>query len=119
MRGEGCGAIGKSDSGAVLYFLETVPGVCCVKKFIVAPESKIPKTIFCTVVLEVSSLQLNVKLFNVCSRHWHRHRPTSALCFSDPPMMLAWVACSLCSGWRREGVQVWLVCHSATSKPQE
>ena len=35
-------------------FLESVPGACCVKKFIVAPESKIPKTVFCTVLLEVS-----------------------------------------------------------------
>ena len=52
-------------------FLESVPGACCVKKFIVAPESKITKTVFCTVLLEVSSLQLNVKLFNVCSRQRH------------------------------------------------
>ena len=27
-------------------FLESVPGVCGVKKFVVAPESKIPKTFF-------------------------------------------------------------------------
>ena len=66
---------------------------CGVKKSIVAPESKIPKTVLCTVVLEVSLLQLNVKLFNVCSGHQYRQRPTSARCFSDPPMMLAQVAC--------------------------
>ena len=65
------------------------------KKTMVAPESKIPKTVFWKVVLEVSSLQLNVKLFNVCSRHWHRQRLTSARCFSDPPMVLDRVACSL------------------------
>ena len=53
-------------------FLESVPGVCGVKKFMLAPESKMPKTVFCTVVLEVSSLQLNVKLFNVGSGHWNR-----------------------------------------------
>ena len=35
-------------------FLESVPGVCGVKKFMVAPESKILKTVFCTVVLEES-----------------------------------------------------------------
>ena len=75
--------------------LESVPGVCGVKNFILAPESKIPKIVFCTVVLEVSSLQLNVKLFNVCSRHWHRHRPTSARCFSDPLMILSRVDCLL------------------------
>ena len=40
-------------------FLESVPSVCGVKKFMVAPESKIPKTVFCTVVLEVSSLELH------------------------------------------------------------
>ena len=57
MRGESGVAIGKSDYGAMLYFLESVPGVCGVKKFMVAPESKMPKTVFCTVVLEVSSLQ--------------------------------------------------------------
>ena len=44
------------------------------------------------VVLEVSSLQLNVKIFNVCSGHRHHQRPTSARCFSNPPMVLAWVA---------------------------
>ena len=76
-------------------FLESVPGVCEVKTFMVAPESKIPKNRFCTVVLEVSSLQLNVKLFNVGNRHLHLQRPISARCFYDPPMMLAWVACSL------------------------
>ena len=70
-------------------FLESVPGVCSVKNFIVAPEYKIPKTVLCTVVLEVSSLKLNVNLFNVYSGHRHRQRPTSARCFSDPPMMLA------------------------------
>ena len=80
------GAIGKSDYGAVLYFS---------KKSMVAPESKIPKTVFCAVVLEVSSLQLNVKLFNVGSRHWHCQRPTSARCFSDPPIVLARLACLL------------------------
>ena len=48
-------------------FLESVPGVCGVKKFMVAPESKILKTVFSTVVLAMSSLQLNVKLFNVGS----------------------------------------------------
>ena len=37
-------------------FLVSVPGACAVKKFMVAPESKIPKTVFCTVVLEVSLL---------------------------------------------------------------
>ena len=100
-------------------FLEPVPGVYSVKKFTVAPESKMPKTVFCTVVLEVSSLQLNVKLFNVCSVHQHCQRPTIACCFSNLTMMVDWVACSLCSGRRREGGQVWLVCHSATSKPQE
>ena len=76
-------------------FLVFVPGVCGVKKFMVAPESKILKTVFCTVVLEVSSLQLHVKLFNVCSGHRHRQRRTSARCFSDPPMVLARVACLL------------------------
>ena len=76
-------------------FLESVPGVCGVKKFMVASESKIPKTVFCMVILEVSSLQLNVKLFNVRSGHRHRQRPTSARCFYDLPMMLAQVACSL------------------------
>ena len=75
-------------------FLESVPGVCDVKKFIVAPESKIPKTVFCTVVFEVSSLQFNVTLFNVCSGHRHRQRPTRAPCLSNPPMMLDRVACS-------------------------
>ena len=73
-------------------FLDSVPGVCGVKKFIVAPESKIPNTVLCTVVLEVSLLQLTVKLFNVFSGHWHRQSPTSAWCFSNPPMMLARVA---------------------------
>ena len=53
-------------------FLESVPGVCGVKIFMVAPECKIPKTVFYMVVLEVSSLQLNVKLFNICSGHRHR-----------------------------------------------
>ena len=62
------------------------------KKFMVTPESKIPKTVFCTVVLEVSSLQLNVKLLNVGSGHRHRQRPTSVRCFYDPPMVLTWVA---------------------------
>ena len=38
-------------------FLESVPGVCGVKKILVAPNYKMPKTVFCTVVLEVSSLQ--------------------------------------------------------------
>ena len=61
----------------------------------VAPESKIPKTGFYTFLLEVSLLQLNVKLFNVGSGHRHRQRPTSARCFSDPPRVLAWVAGSL------------------------
>ena len=32
-------------------FLESVPGFCGVNKFMVAPESKIQKTVFCTVVL--------------------------------------------------------------------
>ena len=74
-------------------FLESVPGVCGVKKFMVASESKIPKTVFCTVVLEVSSLQLNVKLFNVGSGNQHLQRPTSVRCFSDPPMVwLGWLA---------------------------
>ena len=45
----------------------------------VAPESKMPKTVFCTVVLEVSSLQLNVKLFNVGRGHRHHQRPTSVV----------------------------------------
>ena len=76
-------------------FLESVPGVCGVKKFMVAPESKIPKTVFRTVVLEVSLLQLNVKLFNVGSGHRQHQRPTSARCFYNPPMVLALVACSL------------------------
>ena len=95
MCAEGCGTISKSDYGAVLWFLVSVPGVVGVEKFMVAPDSNIPKTVFFTVVLEVSSLHLNVKLFNVCSRHRHRQRPTSARCFSDPPMMFVWVACSL------------------------
>ena len=73
-------------------FLESIPGVCGVKNFIVAPESKIPKTVVWTVILEVSSLQLNVKLFIVCSGHRHRQRPTSARFFSNPPIMLARVA---------------------------
>ena len=34
-------------------FLVFVPSVCGVKKFIVVPESKILKTVFCKVVLEV------------------------------------------------------------------
>ena len=72
-----------------------MPGVVGVKKYIIAPESNIPKTVFWTVVLEVSSLNLNVKLFNVCSGHRHRQRPTRTWCFSDPPMILVWVACSL------------------------
>ena len=76
-------------------FLDYVPGVCGVKKFMVAPESKMPKTVFCTVVLEVSSLQLKVKLLNVGGGYRHRQRPTRARCFSDPPMVLARVACSL------------------------
>ena len=76
-------------------FLESVPGVCGVKTFMVHPESKMPKTVFCTVVLKVSFLQLNVKLFNVGSGHWHRQRPNSARCFTEPPMVLARVACSL------------------------
>ena len=70
------------------------------KNLMVAPESKIPKTVFCTIVLEVSSIQLNVKLFIVGSGHRHHQRPTSAQCFSDPPMELARVACSLWSGQR-------------------
>ena len=73
----------------------SVPGVDGVKKFTVAPESNITKAVCLTVILEVASLHLNVKLFNVCSGHQHRQRPTSARCFSDPPMMLVWVACSL------------------------
>ena len=73
-------------------FLESVPGVVGVKKFIVAPESNIPNSIFWMVVLEVSLLHLNVKLFNVCRRHHHRQRPTSARSFSDPPMMLVRLA---------------------------
>ena len=76
-------------------FLESVLGVCGVKTFIVAPESKMPNTIFGTVVLEVSSLKLNVRLFNVGSGHRHRQRPTSAQCFSNPPMLLARVDCLL------------------------
>ena len=83
---------GSSTTVQCSSFLEYVPGVFGVKKFMVAPESKIPKTVFWTVVLEVSSLQLNVKLFNVCSGHQHRQRLTSARCLSDPPMMLARVA---------------------------
>ena len=75
--------------------LESVPGVCGVNTFMVAPESKMPKTVFCTVVLKVSSLQLNVKLFNVGSGHRHRQRTTRARCFTEPPMVLARVACSL------------------------
>ena len=62
-------------------FFESVPGVVGVKKFMVAPEYNIPKAVFWTVILEVSSLHLNVKLFNVCSRHRHRQRQTRALCF--------------------------------------
>ena len=100
-------------------FFESVPGVVGVKKFMVTPESNILNTVFWTVVLEMSSLHLNVKLFNVCSGHWNRQRPTSARCFSDPPMILVRVACSLCSGQQRDGGHVWLVCHSATSKPHE
>ena len=99
--------------------MEYVPGVFGVNKFMVAPESKILKTVFCRVVLEVSSLQLNVKLFNVGSGHQHRQRPTSAWCLSDPPMVMTWVACLLLSGRRKEGGQVWLLFHSAASKPQE
>ena len=76
-------------------FLESVPGVVGVKKFMVAPESNIPKAVFWTVILEVSSLHLNVKLFNVCSGHRHHQRPTSARCFSNPPVMLVRVACPL------------------------
>ena len=70
----------------------------------VAPESKMPKTVFGTVVLEVSTLQLKVKLFNVGGGHRHLQRPTRARCFSDPPMVLARVACLLwLGGSRREG----------------
>ena len=76
-------------------FLESVPGVVGVKKFMVAPESNIPKAVFSAVILEVSSLHLNVKLFNVCSGHRHRQRPTSARCFSDAPKRWVRVACSL------------------------
>ena len=72
-------------------FLESVPGVVGVKKIMVAPESNIPKAVFWTVILEVSSLHLNLKLFNVCSVHQHLQRPTSARCFYYPPMMLVWV----------------------------
>ena len=93
-------------------FLESVPGVCVVKKFMVASESKMLKTFFCTVVFEVPSLQLKVKLFNVGSGHWHRQRPNSARCFTEPPMVLARVACSLRSGQRREAGQVWLLCQN-------
>ena len=95
MCGEGCGTIGKSDYVDVLYFFVVCARCCWGQKFIVAPESNIPKTIFWTVVFEVSSLHLNVNIFNVCSGHRHRQRPTSARCFSDPPMMFVWVACSL------------------------
>ena len=76
-------------------FLESVPGVVEVKIFMVAPESNIPKSVFWTVVLEVSLLHLNVKPFNACSGHRHRQRPISARCFSYPPMMLVRVACPL------------------------
>ena len=92
MRGVSGGAIRKSNYSAMLSFLVSVSGVCEVKKFMVAPESKIPKTLFCKVGLEVSSLQLNVKLFIVYSGHRHRQRLTSARCFYDPPMVLDWVA---------------------------
>ena len=89
------------------------------KKFMVAPESNIPKAVLGTVILDVSSLHLNVKLFNVCSGHRHRQRPTSARCFSDSTMMLVRMDCLLCSGQRQDGGHVWLVCHCATSKPQD
>ena len=76
-------------------FLESVPGVSGVKNewLLLSLIYRIPFSWM--VVLEVSSLHLNVKLFKVCSGHQHRQRPISSRCFSNPPMMLVWVDFSL------------------------